>query len=516
MLNANRILQWHDNKETTAAIYLGYPLTSSTQQMSKYLDSIITKIERHANILSQRGLSILGRSMIANSLLLSRIWHSIRILCPPQSFFQRIRSVIIKFLRYKNFPSVKFQDCRRPRNEGGIAILDPAMQHSALQLRWLIPMLQSTQPTSTQESFATSLMRYYLCVLTSSPSAILPLLFSEKRNADIKKIGCFQSMFRTLDHIDYEINWTDLNSSTAEEIPLCRICPALLTNDHTYKSPYWKSLLVKDVYGFNVIDGKLTPRGSFMSSQQRNRAIKYLDLLRTGQIAEEDFFVAIKSSPNCALGGFISSFGFQRPAPQFASLFSSPLPDGTPVEKLSTKWFRNLDMLPLDSLPPTYPRASKSSWNKFWHDSIPHPARTILWRLYHSKLPTRSRLHKIMPRYISDEGCVMCGAIETDEHFLWSCPVKRPIWVTLAQRFLDQPSLLSFDQINRPLQTTVKTLSHWKLDTCHVIACGVLSLWRLHWKYIFEETPFWPNEATARATALLRQIHSENLHRQEM
>ena len=180
MLNANRILQWHDNKETTAAIYLGYPLTSSTQQMSKYLDSIITKIERHANILSQRGLSILGRSMIANTLLLSRIWHSIRVLCPPQSFFQRIRSVIIKFLRYKNFPSVKFQDCRRPRNEGGIAILDPAMQHSALQLRWLIPMLQSTHPTSTQESFTTSLMRYYLCVLTSSPSAVLPLLFSEK------------------------------------------------------------------------------------------------------------------------------------------------------------------------------------------------------------------------------------------------------------------------------------------------------------------------------------------------
>ncbi|KAG0734733.1 hypothetical protein G6F62_011729 [Rhizopus arrhizus] len=140
-----------------------------------------------------------------------------------------------------------------------------------------------------------------------------------------------------------------------------------------------------------------------MSSQQRNRAIKYLDLLRTGQIDEEDFFVALKSSPNCALGGFISSFGFQHPAPQFASLFSSPLPDGTPIEKLSTKWFRNLDMLPLDSLPPTYSRTSKSSWNKFWHVSIPHPTRTILWRLYHSKLPTRSRLHKIMPRYINNE-----------------------------------------------------------------------------------------------------------------
>jgi hypothetical protein len=95
-------------------------------------------------------------------------------------------------------------------------------------------------------------------------------------------------------------------------------------------------------------------------------------------------------------------------------------------------------------------------------------------------------------------------------------PIKQPVWDTLVQRFLVQISLLSFDQINRPVQITIKTLSHWNLDTFHVIACGVLSLWRLHWKYIFEDTPFWSNEATARATALLRRIHNENLHRQEM
>ncbi|KAG0742357.1 hypothetical protein G6F57_008809 [Rhizopus arrhizus] len=172
-------------------------------------------------------------------------------------------------------------------------------------------------------------------------------------------------MFRTLDHIGYETNWTDLNTSTAEEIP-------------------------------------------FMQSQ----------------IAEEDFFVALKSSPNCVFGGSISSFGFQHPAPQFASLFSLPLPDDTPVEKLSTKWFRNLDMLPVDSLPSTYPRASKSSWNKFWHASIPHPARTTLWRLYHSNPPIRSHLHKIMPRYITDEGCMTCGAIETDERYLDESTMK--------------------------------------------------------------------------------------------
>ncbi|KAG1147496.1 hypothetical protein G6F38_004184 [Rhizopus arrhizus] len=108
----------------------------------------------------------------------------------------------------------------------------------------------------------------------------------------------------------YEINWTDLDTSTAEEMHLSRVCPALFTNDQAYKNIYWKSLLVKDIHGFNVIDGK---------------------------VVKENSFDALKSSPNYVLGGFIPFFGFQRPAPQLASLSSSSSPDGTPIEKLYTK-----------------------------------------------------------------------------------------------------------------------------------------------------------------------------------
>jgi hypothetical protein len=121
-----------------------------------------------------------------------------------------------------------------------------------------------------------------------------------------------------------------------------------------------------------------------------------------------------------------------------------------------------------------------------------------------------------MPKYITNEGCIMCGAIETDEHFLRFCPVKRSIWDTLAQRCLAQLSLLSFDQTYRPLQATAKILPNWKIDLLHVIAYGVLSLGRLYWKSIFEDTPFWPNEAAAIATVLLRWIHNENLYSQEI
>ncbi|KAG0975420.1 hypothetical protein G6F29_011546 [Rhizopus arrhizus] len=283
-LIANGITQWHDKRASSATIYLGYPLTSSAQQLSSYLDSLIVKIEKHATILSQRRLSILGRSMIANSLLLSRVWHSIRVLSPPQKNFQRIRTVIISFLKQKNFPFVKFQDCQRPRNEGGIAILDPSTQHSALQLRWLTPLLLSTDQATNSDSFATSLMKYTLCALSFAPSPLLPLLFPERRTTDLHRLGCFNSLFNTFDQIDFEIDWTALNAGIAPEIPLSRICPLLLTNDPYHTCNYWKSNLVKDLYRFSNVDAKLTPITSFLSRKQRNRSETYFDLLSLGHL----------------------------------------------------------------------------------------------------------------------------------------------------------------------------------------------------------------------------------------
>jgi hypothetical protein len=48
-----------------------------------------------------------------------------------------------------------------------------------------------------------------------------------------------------------------------------------------------------------------------------------------------------------------------------------------------------------------------------------------------------------------------------------------------------------------------------------VITCGVLCLWRTHWKHVFDGSLFWPNEAAARATMLLRRMHQENLYKKE-
>ncbi|KAG1549423.1 hypothetical protein G6F49_009600 [Rhizopus delemar] len=222
--------------------------------------------------------------MVTNSLLLSRICHDIMVFSPPRNFFQRRHTVIILVLKQKNFQYVKFQDCQRPRNEGGITILDPSTQHSALQLRWLTPLFLSSDQAFNPDSFATSLMRYTLCALSFAPSPVLPLLFPERRPTDLHKTGYFNSLFKTINQMDFEINWMALNTSSAAEIPLSRICPLLLINDPDYTCNYWKSNLVKDLYRFSTVNGRLTPITSFLSRKHRNRSEAYFDFISLGHI----------------------------------------------------------------------------------------------------------------------------------------------------------------------------------------------------------------------------------------
>ncbi|KAG1322593.1 hypothetical protein G6F63_013324 [Rhizopus arrhizus] len=222
-LSSHGITQWHDRSNSTAAIYLGYPLTSTNHQLSSFLDNILLKLQQRAQMLAQRNLSILGRSLVTNTLLLGPLWHAIRVLAVPQSYLGKIRSTIIQFLARKNFPAVSFQTCQRSRKEGGLAILDPGIQHAALQLRWLQPLLLPSSDPPYYDTFISDILRHCLRLFSVSPSHILPLLLPNMRSNIIKSFGCFSSLFKTMDKIDYKIDWQAFDIRMINELPLTQV-----------------------------------------------------------------------------------------------------------------------------------------------------------------------------------------------------------------------------------------------------------------------------------------------------
>ncbi|KAG1033186.1 hypothetical protein G6F43_013618 [Rhizopus delemar] len=78
-LIVNNGLRWFDSQSVGYIKYLGYPIWFNTTQRNIFYKEIINKLEGSVNIHLQRQLSIYGRAHIANTLILSKLWHFLRL-----------------------------------------------------------------------------------------------------------------------------------------------------------------------------------------------------------------------------------------------------------------------------------------------------------------------------------------------------------------------------------------------------------------------------------------------------
>ncbi|KAG0860177.1 hypothetical protein G6F17_001261 [Rhizopus arrhizus] len=389
------ITHWHDSSSHVTAIYLGFPLTSSSAQLTTVLDKTLGSTRLIVHRLAFRRLSIQGRGLIVNTLILSR---------------------------------VSFDTCRRPRKEGGLAVLDPATQPHAFQLRWLRPLAQPDTEPNYKHSFALQALQYCLCSFSGSSSPVLPLAFAELRSPDVQAMGCCKLLFR------------------------------------------------------------------------RFRFREYISVYRLLAVV-----VAEQTEVNC-----LQYTLYRLPQPNFEDMLTVELPGTMDFDYITLKLFRTSNLLPIDALPAHYLRGPATAWRKFWLSSFPHQEHTVIWRYYHRKLPTRQRLHQICPDRHLDPFCLLCGGVEDDEHFLWSCEHKKEIWSRIVNRFLQPTARLTYDSLALGSSTDIQVLSGLRVDGHTIIACTVWAIWH----FVFDGRTFWPDEAAARATQAIKRIHDENSYRE--
>ncbi|KAG1405993.1 hypothetical protein G6F60_003239 [Rhizopus arrhizus] len=142
---------------------------------------------------------------------------------------------------------------------------------------------------------------------------------------------------------------------------------------------------------------------------------------------------------------------------------------------------------------------------------MPRQARTILWRIYHKRIPTRQRLYRLNPARFLAPTCLLCNQPESDEHFVWSCPLKQAAWQLMScLTFPSRPIQLQ-DVMNPPTTASTATAHQSNVDRMTVVACMMLSIWRIHWKVVFHDHRFYHGEIVARTRLMLRRIHRENM-----
>lgn len=55
-----------------------------------------------------------------------------------------------------------------------------------------------------------------------------------------------------------------------------------------------------------------------------------------------------------------------------------------------------------------------------------------------------------------------------------------------------------------------KVLPHFNLERTHIVACTIMSIWKAHWRYIFDNAAFVPQAATAETIAASLRIAKAN------
>ncbi|CDH60772.1 hypothetical protein RO3G_01429 [Lichtheimia corymbifera JMRC:FSU:9682] len=469
------LIHWHDRSCNEAATYLCFPLNSTADQLDQFLQLLLEKVKAHVNILKSRSLSIRGKALTANSLILSRLWYCLRILPSTQQFLNQITSIIIQYLQGKTLPKVSFMTCCRPKTEGGLGILHPIHHLLSLQLRWILPLI-SLHHAYPDSSLADPYLRVCIQSFCNTLSPVIPILFPERRLNSISSFGHFKTLFEACDKLQVQVNWNQATHHTVLEFPLTSI--DTFTGDATEApSPTWHSLLAT------------APNGLWRINTF------FLSLLDTGPSTPIPLNI---TSDYCNLGSPITRSGLT-------------------VDNFKRKEFRYSLLTPFHALPSDYPRAPPGAWHRFWNSAlIPHRATTVIWRLVHHRISSRERLHRIIPAICQSNACLLCAGnvdavidtTETDKHFFYACPHVQEVWRVLATRF-SLSSLVQWDHISTLSRTPPKPTADTRITGTTIIACGVLAIWKAHWQFIYNDERFQAQAVANKAAATIHQIEQE-------
>jgi hypothetical protein len=91
--------RWNGTKQKFAECtrYLGYPVSLQKRHHALSFGSILQKIMMtHAYMLAARQLSLVGKTLVINSLLISKIWHVARLL-PLDRHINQINAILRTF-----------------------------------------------------------------------------------------------------------------------------------------------------------------------------------------------------------------------------------------------------------------------------------------------------------------------------------------------------------------------------------------------------------------------------------
>ena len=511
-------LQWHDAHSRGAVRYLGYPLYHTESQLQDYLDGVLVKVQRHSNLLKQRNLSIRGAGLVANSLLLSKVYHVLRVVPgggATESWVMALKKVVRDYL-VSFRPGVAWSTLCLPRKFGGVGLVDIADQSLALHLVYLQRLLH---PLSSSD-FVSSWLVYAFQVYTGHKSVLPWFCFPDKFKTRVSSVPVLKHLGKLMLKLPKLVPSSGWSARWFLDFPLCsvlstvssvhppcdpsRLDPRFLVSDVSFWQP---DLGIVDGVTSHFAWPSRTLRSVFLALHRDRGPVSlvYPPVMDSKIVlSHADYYTMPPSDgastwmPDCSHWVISNSSRSSVPLARLS------------LGALRRYWHPSKDVITTRMGPPlrlpAHLRLSPVSWRLFWSLEMPAKAFTPWWRLLHDRVATRSWCHKIVPDKVPSPVCALCGLFEEDlYHFVVGCQLKSWFWQDVVSLLSLQELLPSDDSIWLALTSLCSSGDLQVIDEDVLVALGATysTLWKYHWRCVIDEEPW----IASAALNMVRQDH---------
>ena len=542
--------QIHENELVK---YLGCPIPLSPAVEKEFWNDLTQRMERTVTSWKRRGLSLKGKTLLAQTCLFSKLAHAASAMPVPTSILTKTERIVSRFIWNNKRPKANRETMVAPIEEGGLNVMDLKTHCQLLHTKTIIKILLPSTPDPKGPWWPFwAWSQLYTALTPLNLNNIITLFpfcdiqaFPEIRKAIpqvwLKIMQALKTLPKTL----------DIEDLTLEQIIHLPILP-----------PFTTSLTPSTVN--KLIQNKFIKIGDFFHSHGARSSLTLID--RTAF----DQKVSVTGPELSELARFFAK-EIYKPIWLGQQIFSEPIhskireayvrtpydrhalnplsddptariwgpfdPTNNPIHPgLSWKVCgKALNSLPIakcrremrGSKPPSIPSQCKDlmgnhSASPLWRliNQIPIPrTRDTTWLMMRNRLETASKLSHFLeiPR-----NCPKCDTKWNTEHIFFLCPDAKPVWEvarkgmgqtfadTTRDAFIDQARLLFPNHwpdlaSDKRLKSTVLTL----------YGASIQALWANHCKRIHDPSKS-PPDPILHLRCTLSELYNTRFHKEKI
>lgn len=221
-------MKWYDNSSRDYIKYLGYPTIYVTvQHRDSFIADITAKIKAQVDFFMVRRISVYGRAKVANTMILSKLWHILRLTPIPKAAMTKINSIIYQYIVDERKLQIKKDVYYLPREERSLRLFDIGTKQQSLQQMRYIRALLTHNQQQIIPAFLYRLMVQTLQFETNNASTQSIILFPGTRYKSNLTEGALTLILEIMDILSQQCNpypeEIELSASNCMSLPISAI-----------------------------------------------------------------------------------------------------------------------------------------------------------------------------------------------------------------------------------------------------------------------------------------------------